>query len=123
MSIWGSNGSKGKKRKPLSAYDKQTVLARQNYKCAGCDNKFTASIRPHYDHKTPISSGGTNNVSNIRAICANCHDDKTRKEHRKRAKAKTQTANDPFGLRNIEKMYGSSNSVTRRKKKQDSFWF
>ncbi|NOJ27216.1 MAG: hypothetical protein DA330_04305 [Nitrososphaera sp.] len=121
MSFFGSDKPK---RKQLSAHDKMTIIARQDYKCALCEIKFSTRIRPHYDHRRPLSEGGTNDLDNMRAICANCHDHKTRKENKKR-NSENHKEKDPFGIyRNpLSDAYGITGSKKNRKKKDGiSFW-
>jgi 5-methylcytosine-specific restriction protein A len=56
----------------------QLVLNKSNGKCACCncklDNKF------HTDHIIPLSNNGTNELSNLQAVCVGCHMDKTHNE-------------------------------------------
>ncbi len=57
---------------------KQLVSNKSNGKCACCncilDNKF------HTDHIIPLSNNGTNELSNLQALCVGCHMDKTHNE-------------------------------------------
>jgi 5-methylcytosine-specific restriction protein A len=57
---------------------KQLVLNKSKGKCSCCncklDNKF------HTDHILPLSNNGTNELSNLQALCVYCHRDKTHNE-------------------------------------------
>lgn len=48
-----------------------TILDRDNRTCQTCGNYAT-----HIDHIQPISRGGTNHPSNLRALCAHCNQSK-----------------------------------------------
>ena len=79
------------KRKRLTKADKEKILKRQNYKCAGknCSINFRETEVPiSWDHKKPLALGGTNSLKNYQALCPNCHAIKTRKDRSKIAKAK-----------------------------------
>ena len=73
----------------------QTVLREQDYKCRGpdkYDNSYyecamsditfshTKSVIPQFDHIIRIADGGSNDISNIQALCPNCHWMKTNYE-------------------------------------------
>jgi 5-methylcytosine-specific restriction endonuclease McrA len=62
-------------RKPLSEYVKKLIGYRQGWRCFHCTNL----LPPCYevDHNIAVSSGGTNDLSNLRACCRNCHGNKT----------------------------------------------
>jgi len=76
-----------KPRKSFSSNVKEEVLLAQKSKCKKCDIKFSPTIRPHYDHKNGNRSD--NRKINLQALCANCHDRKSRKETTVRANKKT----------------------------------
>ena len=82
------------KRGTLYVADKEEILLRQKGKCAGktCSKehgkKMPVNIRSHFDHIKPLALGGKDIVSNIQALCANCHQKKTRKDRKKIAIAK-----------------------------------
>lgn len=48
--------------------------------CAGCG--APAQATDSCDHRTPRHRGGTNEVSNLRRLCAHCHGRKTAQESR-----------------------------------------
>jgi len=82
------------KRGILYAADKDTILRKQKGKCAGkyCakehGKKMDVNIRSHFDHIKALALGGKNIPSNLQALCANCHQLKTREDHKKIAEAK-----------------------------------
>jgi hypothetical protein len=63
----GANSTK----RSVSETKKRYVSAQQNWKCAICQNTLTANYE--IDHITPLSSGGTNHVENLRSLCPECH--------------------------------------------------
>ena len=70
-------------RRGFDKNQRETTLANQDYKCKLCGDQFKKNRLPHYDHKNGDSSD--NNTKNCQAICANCHDAKSRKENVKRS--------------------------------------
>ena len=79
------------KRKIIPKSIKDEVLVKQNYKCAKC--KKTLPARKHFHHKKPVSKGGKNTISNIEALCPNCHSKHHHKESVKKANAKERKRN------------------------------
>lgn len=57
---------------------KDTVRARQRYRCALCDIMLPAAH--DIDHKIPRYRGGTDELSNLQALCKNCHGEKSADE-------------------------------------------
>lgn len=49
-------------------------------KCAVCTRRIVAEVW-HADHATALENGGSNEWSNLRVICKNCHKPKTRDDH------------------------------------------
>ena len=84
------------KRATLYATDKEKILERQKGKCAGrtCakdhGKKLPVNIRSNFDHIKPLALGGGDIPSNIQALCANCHQKKTREDRKKIAIAKKE---------------------------------
>ena len=82
-----------KKRKPLGPGTRDSIAARQEYRCNDCGKPFNQKRRYHIDH---IDGDRTNNdLNNLQALCAMCHDNKTREEHSERSRKKKD---DPYGL-------------------------
>ena len=57
---------------------KQLVLNKSNGKCACCNCKLENKY--HTDHIIPLANNGTNELSNLQALCVGCHMDKTHNE-------------------------------------------
>lgn len=53
------------------------LLIKQKYKCVSCKCDITKGF--HRDHIYPISSGGSNNITNIQLLCALCNARKSAK--------------------------------------------
>lgn len=66
-----------RRRQGVSDELKRAVLRRQSHKCAGCEDELE---EPEFDHAVPLCKGGTNEASNINALCGQCHSSKTRSE-------------------------------------------
>lgn len=83
---------KVKKRVSLTSSDRDKVLRRQNYKCAGrgCDKDLTRTVQ-FYDHVKAIALGGPDILDNIQALCGTCNAEKTRRDRDKIAKRKRKT--------------------------------
>ena len=78
-----------KKRKGASPSMKEEILLRQGSKCKKCPTKFSLKVRPHIDHKDGDRSN--NKPSNLQALCPNCHDQKSRRETKRRSNPKNQS--------------------------------
>ena len=78
------------KRRSLMRGEKTQIKKRQKYKCANCGMDISKLARIDYDHITPISMGGTNDLSNFQALCPNCHAEKTQMDRVKIARARRQ---------------------------------
>ena len=59
---------------------KEMVLEKSEKKCAGCKCCLKAK-KYDIDHIKPLSSGGTNQIDNLQALCKACHRDKTDNEN------------------------------------------
>ena len=59
----------------VSETKKKYVASQQNWKCADCDKQLPPTFE--VDHKIDLQYGGTNHVSNLAALCRNCHGNKT----------------------------------------------
>ena len=67
----GNNGTK----RSVGETKKKYVAANQGWKCAKCANQLSAWFE--VDHKTSLEHGGSNEVSNLEALCRECHGEKT----------------------------------------------
>lgn len=54
---------------------REQVFARDQYTCAVCGRVTVDDLQ--CDHIVAIANGGTDDMSNLRAICADCHAVKT----------------------------------------------
>lgn len=70
----GSSGLNVPKRS-VSDARKKVVAAGQGWSCAHCHETLEASYE--VDHVVELQDGGTNDVSNLMALCRNCHGRKT----------------------------------------------
>ena len=62
-------------KRSVSESKKKYVAAQQGWKCKKCAQTLTASYE--VDHKIDLQFGGSNHVNNLRALCRNCHGEKT----------------------------------------------
>jgi 5-methylcytosine-specific restriction endonuclease McrA len=60
------------KREPIPPKLRFEVLKRDNFTCAYCGRKPPEG-EIHIDHVTPVSAGGTNQITNLVAACADCN--------------------------------------------------
>ena len=103
-----------KKRKGASPSMKEEILLRQGSKCKKCPAKFSLKVRPHIDHKDGDRSN--NKPSNLQALCPNCHDQKSRRETKRRSNPK-KPKRDDFGLGFLS----TDEPKKRKKKSSDSY--
>ena len=66
-------------KRSVSESKKKYVAANQQWKCKHCNSQLDASYE--VDHKVELQHGGSNHVSNLEALCRNCHGKKTMKSH------------------------------------------
>tara|TARA_B100001287_G_C22631322_1_gene505294 strand:- start:104 stop:679 length:576 start_codon:yes stop_codon:yes gene_type:complete len=59
----------------VSETKKKYVAAEQGWKCNNCACQLNHTFE--VDHKVDLRYGGTNHVSNLVALCRNCHGEKT----------------------------------------------
>jgi 5-methylcytosine-specific restriction endonuclease McrA len=52
--------------------DLAAILKAQNYRCAYCDADLR-KVKRHVDHIKPLSSGGSNDKTNIQYLCQPCN--------------------------------------------------
>lgn len=68
------SGGKGTKRS-VSETKKKYVASMQDWKCKECKKTLTAWFE--VDHVNRLEYGGTNDISNLVALCRECHGKKT----------------------------------------------
>lgn len=73
------NSSKNGTKRSVSETKKKYVAANQNWKCNHCNSQLDHTYE--IDHKIRLEYNGTNDVSNLVALCRNCHGKKTASEN------------------------------------------
>ena len=68
-----SGGSSTKRS--VSETKKKYIAAQQNWKCKHCNSQLDATFE--IDHRIELQHGGSNHVTNLEALCRNCHGKKT----------------------------------------------
>lgn len=68
-----------KTKRSVSETKKKYVASQQNWRCGQCKNQLTAWFE--VDHTIRLENGGSNDVSNLVALCRNCHGEKTAMEN------------------------------------------
>ena len=72
------SGQKATKRS-VSETKKKYVASMQDWKCGQCNKKLTHTFE--VDHKIRLEHGGGNDVTNLVALCRECHGEKTAMEN------------------------------------------
>ena len=67
------------KRQTVSAAVSKRVAHSQRWACAGCKELLPSAYQ--IDHVVALADGGEDALHNLQALCANCHADKTQREH------------------------------------------
>jgi len=62
-------------KRSVSETKKKYVASQQGWKCNMCNQQLTHTFQ--VDHVIDLQFGGTNDVSNLAALCNNCHANKT----------------------------------------------
>jgi len=62
-------------KRSVSETKKKYVAAQQGWKCNTCSQQLTHTFQ--VDHKIDLQFGGSNEVTNLAALCNNCHANKT----------------------------------------------
>lgn len=62
-------------KRSVSETKKKYVASMQDWKCGQCNKKLTHTFE--VDHKIRLEHGGGNDVSNLVALCRECHGEKT----------------------------------------------
>ena len=73
------NSGKNSTKRSVSETKKKYVAANQDWKCGHCDTRLDHTFE--IDHKIRLEYGGDNDVSNLIALCRNCHGKKTAMEN------------------------------------------
>ena len=72
-------------RKALPSAVRRAVIEAANGRCMACGKP---TERFEVDHEVPVFAGGSNDRSNLRAVCTACHAPKSRRETKEAAKMK-----------------------------------
>ena len=59
---------------------REHILRRDKHLCQPCLRTGRITSANQVDHITPKAKGGTDDPSNLQAICSPCHDEKTAKD-------------------------------------------
>ena len=70
-----SNSKKQVHKRSVSQVKKKFVAAQQKWKCNDCQQLLEATYE--VDHVIELQDGGSNDISNLVALCRNCHGKKT----------------------------------------------
>lgn len=62
-------------KRNVTSLTKKMVASNQQWKCGLCNQ--TLDYTYEIDHHIPLFKGGTNDISNLVALCRNCHGKKT----------------------------------------------
>ena len=73
------NSGKNSTKRSVSETKKKYVAARQDWKCGDCDAQLDHTYE--IDHKIRLEYGGSNDPTNLIALCRNCHGKKTAMEN------------------------------------------
>ena len=71
----GTNGSGKIMKRSVSETKKKYVASNQNWVCGHCKHQLDATFE--VDHIIELQNGGTNEITNLVALCRNCHGKKT----------------------------------------------
>jgi hypothetical protein len=66
-------------KRSVSETKKKYVASMQDWKCGQCNNKLSHTFE--VDHKIRLDLGGSNDVTNLVALCRECHGEKTAMEN------------------------------------------
>lgn len=77
--VTSGKAQNGKKlKRSVSEAKRKFVASQQNWRCGHCGQLLDASFE--VDHKLALYKGGDNTVTNLEALCRNCHGLKTLKD-------------------------------------------
>jgi len=69
------NSGKLSNKRSVSETKKKYVASQQNWRCRKCNDQLKATFE--VDHRIDLRFGGSNHVSNLVALCRECHATKT----------------------------------------------
>lgn len=61
------------KRKPLKPSIRYSILERDGFRCQACGASAADGAVLHVDHIVAVAKGGSNDPSNLQALCADCN--------------------------------------------------
>ena len=79
VSVDADGGVRQRFKRSVSESKKRFVAARQNWLCEKCGNMLQATYE--IDHVVRLDRGGSNDISNLSALCPSCHRNKTLQEN------------------------------------------
>lgn len=79
-----SNHKKKKRPSEFTSEQKKKIASRQRWVCNICKDLLDYNYQ--IDHKNPLHSGGSSDISNGQALCPDCHIAKSKRDDNKRAK-------------------------------------
>ena len=103
----------------ISEPEKKVVAARQGWTCSNCSQLLPAAYQ--VDHTVPLCDGGSDDISNCTAMCANCHAAKTQLEGIERRK-QSQSVAEQYASREDVYVRGGTHvkcSLCKRVRRQD----
>ena len=71
----GSGTGAGREKRNVTALMKKRIAASQSWKCGLCTNTLDETYE--VDHRIALFNGGSNDPSNLVALCPHCHRKKT----------------------------------------------
>ena len=74
----GYGGGKVRHKRNVSESKKKYIASSQKWSCAHCQQMLDNTYE--VDHVIPLYKGGTNDLTNLEALCRNCHGKKTFKD-------------------------------------------
>lgn len=86
----GGQGQEREPRKRITDLSRRMIGAKQRWSCKHCARLLDAAFE--IDHIIPLFKNGTNDESNLQALCRNCHGLKTLKEKQKSATVTTSSS-------------------------------
>lgn len=78
--------------------NRKVVMMRDQYSCVPCAKQGRVTEANEMDHIVPKAKGGTDSLSNLQAICRDCHKAKTQKETGKALLLKQPTGLDGWPI-------------------------